>query len=575
MKLPAFKKMISPIALMFILTFAIAILAGCGGGGGGGAAGAGDTGGGNNGGGTTTPPPPTTPKDPPVQSAWSPASNSVLTASSFVLTLSTDVNASCRWALQDLAYSGMQNSCSGGSSKSHSCSVSGLVQGTQTVYVACSGVDGEADTALTNDELKYTVDSVKPSLSFDYPLDDADFTFFVSDLSYISLNYSDSGTGISVSTLQVTYEVEDRTIDITSMFGKDATANSSTSRTSVSETAPLSRTTVSRFSNTAFTAPSKSWAFPRGNKKTLRVSNAGAGSILVWNREEKGVYLINTSSSVSSLLATLSAFPVDVVVSPASNRFYVVYSGDKKLYAYNLASGASVGTGALSGTPIDISYNSTLNKVYVSFSDLQELAVWDCAGSAFGTAISLDHTPVMIEAWDDNTGKVVTVSGEVAGHKVVLVDSGGARLVSQTVAVQKPRGLFPDPASGYIFASVTTSSGTPQVAAVKISDSSVSNITDIGPGNIFHGASSDVIVLGEDQWDASVLNTSTLLATTPASLGVPPSGGVYDSSSAGYYIAEDLFLLPSLPITITASIKDTAGNKTTTSVSITMHPESN
>ncbi|MBN2230167.1 MAG: hypothetical protein JW779_11315, partial [Candidatus Thorarchaeota archaeon] len=110
----------------------------------------------------------------PVQSSHNPASGSTIKTTSQTITFSTDENARCRWSLSDQAYGSMSsgNTCDAGFLTSHSCSTSGLSQGSEIVYIACTDdtdVSANADTIASNTHISYTVDTTNPSTSITSP----------------------------------------------------------------------------------------------------------------------------------------------------------------------------------------------------------------------------------------------------------------------------------------------------------------------------------------------------------------------------------------------------------------------
>lgn len=101
----------------------------------------------------------------PSKSGFSPASGSGITTNAPTITFTTNKNSDCRWSLTDAAYSSMTNDCTGDGTTSITCSASGLPEGAAVVYIACSDACGNADTATTNAELSYTVDTQPPARS--------------------------------------------------------------------------------------------------------------------------------------------------------------------------------------------------------------------------------------------------------------------------------------------------------------------------------------------------------------------------------------------------------------------------
>lgn len=92
----------------------------------------------------------------PVQSVWAPAAGTFLTVPSVTITMSTNETASCRWALTDLAFGSMTNGCAGAGSTNHSCSVTGLARGANTISIACADTTvPNLDTAVSNTDHLY------------------------------------------------------------------------------------------------------------------------------------------------------------------------------------------------------------------------------------------------------------------------------------------------------------------------------------------------------------------------------------------------------------------------------------
>jgi len=97
---------------------------------------------------------------PPVQSAWNPAKSATITTTSPTITFTTDENADCKWSLTDQAYGDMAGDCTGDGTTSISCAVSGLSEGAEMVYVACADTLANKDSAATNEDIDYTVDTI-------------------------------------------------------------------------------------------------------------------------------------------------------------------------------------------------------------------------------------------------------------------------------------------------------------------------------------------------------------------------------------------------------------------------------
>jgi len=141
---------------------------------------------------------------PPVQSSWDPSGGSTVATETPSIDFSLDENGSCRWSLSDLGFSDISsdNDCSGGETDSQSCSVTGLSEGAETVYLACSDTLGNADTSGTNTRLDYTVDLSPPEPSGWNPTDGSTITnnspsigFTTDESGYCRWSLTDLGYG--------------------------------------------------------------------------------------------------------------------------------------------------------------------------------------------------------------------------------------------------------------------------------------------------------------------------------------------------------------------------------------------
>jgi hypothetical protein len=108
----------------------------------------------------------------PNQSDWSPANLSTITTTSPTITFNITENGDCKWSLADQSYDAMTGDCTGDGTKDHTCVTSGLTEGSDIVYLACSD-DTDAfpnnDSATTNWLVNYTIDSIPPNVTINFP----------------------------------------------------------------------------------------------------------------------------------------------------------------------------------------------------------------------------------------------------------------------------------------------------------------------------------------------------------------------------------------------------------------------
>jgi len=106
---------------------------------------------------------------PPAPSSFSPTSAGTIADATQTITFTTDENATCKVSLTDQAYADMTGSaCTGGGTTSQSCTTPDLgADGAKNVYIACTD-STNADTADTNENLTYTLDTVSSFIKYHF-----------------------------------------------------------------------------------------------------------------------------------------------------------------------------------------------------------------------------------------------------------------------------------------------------------------------------------------------------------------------------------------------------------------------
>jgi len=144
----------------------------------------------------------------PNQSDWIPANLSVVTTTSPTITFNITENGDCKWSLTDQSYDAMVGDCTGDGTQDMTCATTGLTEGSDIVYLACSD-DTDAfpnnDSITTNWLVNYTIDSIPPNVTINFP-DVADYNS--SDLPFnFNVSLSENGS--------VTYSLDRGATNIT------------------------------------------------------------------------------------------------------------------------------------------------------------------------------------------------------------------------------------------------------------------------------------------------------------------------------------------------------------------------
>jgi len=545
---------------LVIFIFSAALLAGCGGGGGGGG---------------STPPPPAV--NTPVQSNWSPAKSAFINTKSPAITFQTNKAASCRWSLADAAFDSMTNLCSGAGTQSQSCNVSGLPEGGTAVYLACTDANGDKDTAATNTNVPYTVDTIPPTIQFTAP-PNASGPYSPAALpNVVSVNYSDTNSGADPSKLLVTVTLMNRTVSIAGLFGHDPVANASSSRTDPSLTNPFIRTTVSRFSSADFNhfPPQFTGTTGRCGADTQRISSDGiVNQIYVWDTECDIFWVISSDDFRSIQIAGSKI----AAVAGDGNHIYVGLKDDPHLYFYNKTSYALDKTLALPDAPTALATALNGSRLFIAYKSRAEIGRLN-SSDALAAPVPISVTPLFISSWkhSDGSDDDILAIGWQSQYRLFQITQSGTILKTINVGASAPKDM-----EVYDFNSVFVSMyADGSVRKINMADGSFSDAVigaQSAPRGLF-AAGTQLLVSnsGADGRTPTItfLGLNNLDNEGSLSLNVPITDGLYVAGTAQYYALEDIWQIQSQQtITLTATIKDRAGNTSApASISITVAPE--
>lgn len=539
-----------------VFAFAAFALSGCGGGGGGG--------------GSTTPAPT---GSAPIQSAWSPAKNAVVATAAPTVSFSLDENGTCRWSLSDTDYASMSHSCSGTGTRSQSCAVSGLPQGTATFYLACEDTSGNRDTAASNTHISYTVDSAAPAMQFTAPVNGSGPYSPAAPPDTVSVSYSDSGAGINVQTLTVSFTINGRTADISDFFGRDTTANASSSSTSLSTTNPFSRTTLASFTSANLgVAPDSTGTVGRCSSATQQVSS-DSSLLYAWDTECSNVWVFGASGGTLNI--SLSGNAAAVSGSASTGRIYAGTENDAHLYLFNSTSGTQTKSVALPDYPVALSFNPSNNILYIAYAASAEIGRFDCSTETLLSGIAAPAAAILLAAWPTAGGDVIAV-GWQAQYKLYRITATGGVAVSASLGSSAPKGLAISQSNNTAFVSRYADGG---VRAVDLSTGAVTDISlgaSSAPRGIFAAGSQIAVVHSGSSGNTptlTLIDPAALVTAGGATLSIPAVAGAYFNGK--YYLAEDVWKITSqTTVTLNATIQDKAGNTgSATAITFTVAPE--
>ena len=149
---------------------------------------------------------------PPSPSGYNPSSGSTITSTSQTLTFNTDETGDCYASLDgDEAYDDMSDDfdCTAATATSHSCSLTGLSVGSNTVFIACkddTDASANKDTASTNEFITLTVDTAAPSVTVSSVGGDSSSPYSTSDNTPLVVVTTNENADCRASTTDESYD---------------------------------------------------------------------------------------------------------------------------------------------------------------------------------------------------------------------------------------------------------------------------------------------------------------------------------------------------------------------------------
>lgn len=421
-----------------------------------------------------------------------------------------------------------------------------------------------------------TGDTTAPSIVFTFPADGAEFTM-PSIPSHVDVAYSDTSGSVTVSTLDVSFKLNGRTVSLTDLFGKDAALNKSSSTTSGNLNDPLLRMPVSIFTSaeTTFANPLQTLSIDRKGSGAASFSCvAGTQHAYVWNPADSAIYSISLTGTPSSSAVALGFAPSAFEDASDKGKFYVAKSGAAAIYVYNSNSSQLLKTVALADEPALIAYHPETGKLYIAYKNQAKLARLDAQTDALDAySVSVAAVPALLQTRrGQSTGGVFTIIATGGKFHLIEYDAAGSAAPVRDVqlGLAQPSDME-FVTSGYVYLS-NFSSNT--VTRVSLADNSSADIAaGQFPKKIFSGGSAAAYVMNSGG------KTMTLIQGAAASANYQFSSLPLDGSSAcssGQILTlEDIWSIATrTPATLTATIKDPSGNTGTVSITIYVKPES-
>jgi len=416
------------------------------------------------------------------------------------------------------------------------------------------------------------VDSTPPVIAFTNPAQGAEYT--ISSLpGYISLSYSDTQSAVRASTLDVTFSVNGRSVDISDLFGKDDSLNAVSTQTSRDD--PLSITVVSRYGkdDTDFSRALDTAAVRRAGAGSLRITCDDLSSnAVVWNPAAPEIYIVAMEGELTVTPVALGLAPAAAATAGEAGRIYLSHAGFNGLSVYSGTSGQWISSIPLPDQPALLEYHPRSGKIYVGYkTDARISRIETSDDSLDEFSVNLEFPPVLLGT-RRGQGDASVFAVAVSGSRFHLFEFDATGGILRDVALKQTQPQDMEfVASGHIYLS-NFSDNT--VTRVVLSDNSSEEI-QVGrlPRKMFRSGPDSAYVINSG--DRTISEIRGAVAGAPTRMEPFPIDGNADCSRNFKFVLEDILSVTSrIPGTITASVGDSAGNRGTAGLSIFIKPES-
>jgi len=425
-----------------------------------------------------------------------------------------------------------------------------------------------------------TSDTTSPSIAFTAPASSGTPSYEADpdDLpASISVRYSDSG-GINVSSFSASFSFQGVSFDITDLFPSPGSSSASTS----SDISPIYWTVISKYSLSTLskTRDLGLYGVSSGSTGVLHLLDVDdtAGVLVAAATSRNALVFLNTSNGAVVKEVSLTDRPTIIRCCPAHGTVLVAFESQPSVYIYNISSGDREDIVSLPSTPMAMALNRVASTAFVIFDNTYSqnnsnpIRVIDCSDNTV-TAGNLDHLPQRITT-DGQSGNRLFYAGGIGGDKGIYSYSSGNETKIASLS-DLPEDLAYDSTNGYFFTAdysndlvdVYSEASGAMAAQLQVGDQPFSLGMVSSAGKLF--------ALNKGTDTATVISTSNPSVSSTISLSSDPVGLATDVSGGSLYILQNIWQISETESgTITASIRDSSGNRGSVSLGISVTPVS-
>ena len=309
---------------------------------------------------------------------------------------------------------------------------------------------------------------------------------------------------------------------------------------------------------------------PRGTATTLPLSClTSEGAAVLWSPGLTSLYTLPASGAFTATAVSLGFNPT--VAAAASGTVYVGRSGFNQLFAVNATTGVVSAIITLPDEPAHLAYHSETGKLYISYKGAATFRIsrLDTASGNIDQTLLMSYVPVLLETRRGDATEGVFAVGVSAGRfRLFAYDGGTVQIQSSDLGLTQPSDMAYSP-SGYVYLSRFDQDS---VTRVQLSDGAATDIS-VGrfPRALFPMGTTGVYAANSGDHSVSIIAGAAVSATTVFS--VLPLSGLAGCGTSYTLVSEDVWdLSTQVTGTLTATIKDKAGNTGTASISLKFSP---
>ena len=424
----------------------------------------------------------------------------------------------------------------------------------------CGGGGGGGGGGATGDTTNPTVAFSSPSGTLSYEADPDDLP------SPLTVTYSDA-SGVTTSSFAAIFNFRNQTFNLTSLFSPGSTS------ATTSESAPLYWTLLSKYSLAgALEADIGVFGVSSGSTGVLNhLDAAGEDNIVaVAAASRQKVILLTASTGAVAREISLTGSPIIVRLCPDQDKVFVALENSSNIYVYSTTTGSLLSTLTLPATPKAMDLNRVSNTAFIIYENTTRMTRINCTNNAV-TPVDLSQIPQRIVVDGLSTNKIYYAGG-IGGDKGVYEVTTSSETKRFSLS-ELPEAMAFDNTLNFIY---LADFGNDRANIYNTASGAAITQTNVGdrPFNIqAANGRAKVFCLNKGSDSVSILHSNSGSVLGTINLSADPVGLAVDNTNSSVYVLQNLWDISSTTSgTLTASIRDKAGNTGTKTLNLSISP---